>query len=242
MVSDCSTTFLAKGRRKCSALKVRQSQWGVAQASQLHVVDVRNPAQPVETAGFDSGWGSSATVVGDTASVAGWDEGLVILDVSTPSCPVRLGHYREALGDHSLLPPGATGKQTMITVTANKNLACVTYQFGVDHGTWVDIVDSGILVLDVSDPENPRQAHVYREMGSVTSVVLAGDLLLTTDKSRGLYILSMEQGAGTTKAPLHRLRLETGHTFLALESTGAPVPGSSRSPALGSLEHGLSPR
>ena len=167
---------------------------GVAylQANRLHVVDVSNPARPIEIGGFETGWGSSIQVVDGIAYIPGWDDGLTILDVSTPSRPVKLGFYSDLLGDYSLLPPGASARQTMLRVTVDNDIAYITYNFGVNHGTWTDILESGIVVLDVIDPGNPRLIDQFREVELISSIFGASELLFVTDKSRGLFVLGIE--------------------------------------------------
>lgn len=162
------------------------------QANRLKVVDVSNPARPVEIGGFETGWASSIEVVDETAYIPGWDNGLTILDVSTPSRPVKLGCYNELLGDYSLLPPGAPARQTMLKVAVDNDIAYVTYSFGVNHGTWTDILESGLVVLDVRDPGNPRLIDQYRDIELISGIFCASELLFVTDRSRGLFILGIE--------------------------------------------------
>jgi len=162
------------------------------QANRLHVVDTRTPSEPVEIGGFDPGWGAGIDVVSDTLYIAGWDSGLSILDVSTPSRPVRQGRYMELVGDHELVPPGASSRQIMMDVSVSGGVAYVTYNFGVDHGTWTQTLESGIIAVDVSDPVNPKRMTVYSELDGVSGVCAAGDLVFATDQSQGLAVLRLD--------------------------------------------------
>ncbi len=159
------------------------------QANRLHVVDVRNPAEPVEIGGFDSGWGSSISVKNQIAYIAGWDDGLTVLDVSTPSRPIKLGQYRGLVSNYEL-PPGASGRQIISNVSVNGDFAYVTYHYGVDHGTWTNILESGFIAFDVSDPGDPKIIDVYSKMDEVSGIFATDDLIFATDKTRGLYIFS----------------------------------------------------
>ena len=159
------------------------------QANQLHVVDVENPDEPVEIGGFDAGWGSSIAVVDDVAYIAGWDSGLTILDVSTPSRPIKLGQFKEPVSSYQL-PPGTPWRQITLRVSVTGSTVYLTYSFGIDYGTWTDIQESGFIALDVRDPENPKLLDVYADMDETSSIFAADDLIFATDKTRGLYILS----------------------------------------------------
>ncbi len=159
------------------------------QGNQLHVVDIQNPSDPVEIGGFDAGWGSSVDVADDIAYIVGWDQGLTILDVSNPSRPIKLGQFKELVSDYQL-PQGISGRQVTLKVSVIGSTAYLTYNFGIDQGTWINIQESGFIALDVSDPGNPKVLDVYSQMDEITSVFAAENLIFATDKTRGLYILS----------------------------------------------------
>jgi hypothetical protein len=160
------------------------------QANELHVIDVSNPAEPVEIGGFDPGWGASITVTNQTAYIAGWDTGLTILDVSNPAQPIKLGQFKELVGNYELLPPGASNRQTILDVSVSDNIAYLTYNFGIDQGTWTQTLESGVIAVDISDPGAPGRLDVYSELDGVSSVFAAGDLVFVTDSTRGLFVLS----------------------------------------------------
>ena len=168
---------------------------GVAyiQANTLTVVDLSDPANPVELAGFDGGWGSDVTVADGTAYLAGWDNGLTVLDVSDPSRPIKLGGFLELVGDYSQIPTGAATRQTVLDVSLNGEIAYLTYRFGLDHGTWTQALESGVIALDVSDPAHPTRLAVYNGLDEVSGVAAAGNLVLATDSTRGLFILGVPE-------------------------------------------------
>ncbi len=61
-------------------------------ASGLRIIDVSNPAAPVELGALDTpGFAMGIEVVGGLAYVANGTSGLRIIDVSNPSAPVELG-------------------------------------------------------------------------------------------------------------------------------------------------------
>jgi len=161
------------------------------QANQLHVVDVRIPAEPVEIGGSDTGWGASIAVQNQIAYIASWDSGLIILDISDPAKPIKLGQYLELVGNYDLLPPGVPGRQTLLDVSVSGDVAYLTYIFGADHGTWTQTLESGVIALDISDPAHPQKIDVYSELDEASCVNAVGDLVFATDSTRGLIVLSL---------------------------------------------------
>jgi len=160
-------------------------------ANDFHIVDVRKASEPVQIGQFDtSDWGAGVAVVGKMAYAVGWSGGLDIIDVSVPSHPTKLGRYKE-MGRYELIPPGAQGRHTMIRVSVAGNIAYVTYIFGVDHGTWTETLESGIIAIDVSDPRNPAKIADYSGMDEASSVFALGDMVFATDTTRGLFIFSL---------------------------------------------------
>jgi hypothetical protein len=164
------------------------------QANQLIVVDVRNPAEAIEIGGFDTGWGASIVVVNQTVYATSWSEGLIILDISDPAKPIKLGQFLELVGNYDLLPPGAQSRQTLLDVSVSGDIAYLTYNFGEDHGTWTQILESGVIAVDISDPSHPTKIDVYSDLDGASSIMAVDDLVYVTDSTRGLIILSLGIG------------------------------------------------
>jgi hypothetical protein len=162
------------------------------QANQLHVVDVRNPAEAIEIGGFDTGWGASIVVDGRMVYLSSWSEGLIILDISDPAKPIKLGQYLELVGNYDLLPPGAQSRQTLLDVSVSGDIAYLTYNFGEDHSTWTQILESGVIAVDISDPTHPTKVDVYSDLDGASSIMAVDDLVYVTDSTRGLIVLSLE--------------------------------------------------
>jgi hypothetical protein len=162
------------------------------QANQLSVVDVRNPAQPIEIGGSDTGWGSSIAVHNQMAYIASWSTGLIILDVSDPAKPIKLGQFLELVGNYDLLPPGASSRQTTLDVSVSGDIAYLTYSFGEDHSTWTQVLESGVIAIDISDPAHPSKIDVYSELDETSCVIAVGDLVFVTDSTRGLIVLRLD--------------------------------------------------
>jgi len=161
------------------------------QANQLSVVDIHNPAEPVEIGGSDTRWGASIVVDKRKAYVASWSEGLIILDINNPAKPIKLGQYLELVGNYNLLPPGAQSRQTLLDVSTSGDIAYLTYNFGEDHSTWTQILESGVVAVDISDPSHPKKIDVYSDLDGASSIMAVGDLVYVTDSTRGLIVLRL---------------------------------------------------
>jgi hypothetical protein len=164
------------------------------QANQLHVVDVRNPTEAIEIGGFDTGWGASIVVDNRTVYTTSWSEGLIILDISDPAKPIKLGQYLELVGNYDLLPPGTQSRQTLLDVSVSGDIAYLTYNFGEDHSTWTQILESGVIAVDISDPIHPTKIDVYSDLDGASSIMAVDDLVYVTDPTRGLIVLSLGIG------------------------------------------------
>ena len=164
------------------------------QANQLSVVDVHNPAEPIEIGGFDTGWGASIVVHNQIAYIASWSTGLIILDVSDPAKPIKLGQYLELVGNYDLLPPGAQSRQTLLDVSVSGDIAYLTYNFGEDHSTWTQVLESGVIAVDISDPTDPIKIDVYSDLDGASSITASGNLIFVTDSTRGLIVFSLGTG------------------------------------------------
>ena len=62
--------------------------------SGLRVINVANPAAPVEVGSYDTpGYADGVAVAGSYAYVADWGDGLRVINVANPAAPVEVGVY-----------------------------------------------------------------------------------------------------------------------------------------------------
>lgn len=161
--------------------------------NKLHIVDFRDPQTPVELAGFDAGWGANLDILDEKLYLSGWDSGLTILDISDPGKPIKIGSFMALVGDYELIPRGAASRQTFLDVTVEGDVAFLSYSFGLDQGTWTQVVENGIIAVDVSDPANPALVGKYTNLDNVSSIFALDNLVYITDNTRGLFVLSQPQ-------------------------------------------------
>jgi hypothetical protein len=116
---------------------------------------------------------------------------LIILEISDPAKPIKLGQYLELVGNYDLLPPGAQSCQTLLDVSVSGDIAYLIYNFGEDHSTWSQILESGVIAVDISDLTHPTKVDVYSDLDGASSIMAVGDLVYVTDSTRGLIVLRL---------------------------------------------------
>lgn len=146
----------------------------------LRIVDVTNPARPVEVAAWGAGRDAGLPVGGGsgchvcrgsvaqvflhsvalspdarTAYLSYWDLGVVMLDVSNPAAPRYLGRYAE--------PMEAEGNTHSVALAHDGRLALVADEtFEVPWGR--------LRLVDVQDPANPVQVGSYETPNNAAEV------------------------------------------------------------------------
>ena len=133
----------------------------------VRIIDVSDPASPVEVAYYDSpGQAHRVFVEGNLLYVADGSEGLRIVDVSDPISPVEIGAYNT---------PG----------TAMGVFALFPYVFLADGGA------SGLRVIDVSDPTSPYEYAHYMTPGEAKDVKVFANRAYVADGVGGMRIYDL---------------------------------------------------
>jgi hypothetical protein len=145
------------------------------------VFDVSDPAQPVRVGGaYTTGEARSVYVDGNRAYLAmgSFDTGgcamdaqgrLVIMDVSNPALPVRLGEYRlNGAGE---------------SVVVSNNIA------------YVAVGEGGLQVVDASDPTKPVGVGSFLPAAFVGSVAIGGSYIYATVGGDGLQVVDVSNPA-----------------------------------------------
>lgn len=146
----------------------------------LHIISVRDSSQPVKIGGFDiAGFAIKVAVAEDIAYVTKWEEGLAVLNVRDPTSPVKIGQYRS--GD------------MLIDVSVNGDVAYMTYIVRSEGSGYQPIIDSGLIALDISDSNNPKEIGRYTGMDDATDVFATAGIVYATDETRGLQIFEVSQ-------------------------------------------------
>lgn len=132
----------------------------------LYIVDITNPAIPIDTGFISVGDSAFASYIKDKyAYVAIGDSGIAIVDISNLQMPVlnsTLNIYGRAIK--------ITGKDKLIYVAAG---------------------NGGLRVFDISSPTYPREIAHYNSSGYVVDVTSKDNYVYTSDLVEGLMIFQV---------------------------------------------------
>jgi hypothetical protein len=133
--------------------------------SGLFIADVTIPAAPLRLGAIDTpGNARGVDTDGRLAVVADDFAGVQVIDVSNPTAPVLLGstHTRPAFGYSHASSVALRGSFAYVTDSAGFNLG-------------------GLRTIDLSDPTTPSVVGSTSDAFGLTSIVLDGNLALTSD-------------------------------------------------------------
>ena len=160
--------------------------------SGLSVLDVSNPAAPIELGAIDTpGQANGVAVAGEMAYVADGYAGLRAIDVSNPAAPRELG----AVGN-----PGYANDVAVVG-----GFAYVAAQL------------SGLRVIDVSNPAAPVEIGALDTPGQALRVAVVGGLAYLADGTSGLRVIDVSNPA----APIEIGALEDPQFALSVAVEGA---------------------
>lgn len=202
--------------------------WDETSSSQVRgtvaVIDVSDPTLPWLAGSYDtsSSGARSVTIAGSMAFVGNYNsfEGLQILDISNPTAPVRVGGYRlDGVGGEEphvtvagnsaylALPSGLEGV-TVLDISNPANPARVSgitlhpassaTSSAVADGKLYVAGRAGLIVFDVTQPENPVLLGDYDTTWGVRGMFIAGDRAFLTEGRVGLHVLDI----GTSGQPV----------------------------------------
>ena len=173
----------------------------------MHILDVADPTHPGELAFIAvSGTPQDIVIENDIAYIAN-EFGLLLIDVSQPSAPAQLSELTFTRG-----------------VDASWGVAFADQKAYVTHS------DSGLKIVDVSDPQTPSLMGVYDSdtVKRVMAVAVHGDFAYVTDVVR-LHVLDISNPSQPTEAGFYDLPVTaervavTGDRLYIADSAGGLV-------------------
>ena len=178
--------------------------------SGLQVIDISDPSNPAIISSVDTpGYANGVAITGDKAYVADSESGLQIIDISDPSNPTIIGSMD--------MPGYASG----VAVTVDRAYMVFTgwmesYLHVIDIGdpfptiiasvdtpgyangvaitgdkAYVVDNDSGLQVIDISDPSNPAIIGSVDTPGYAYGVAVTGDKAYVADSGSGLQVIDI---------------------------------------------------
>jgi hypothetical protein len=145
---------------------VYSGAWG------FRVFDVSDPAAPEEV-GSDSTWAYGLAISGNYAYGGGYDLGLMVWDISTPTSPTVVAT--------------APGRGIAFGVAVSGGFA---YMTNVGDG---GALQSGLQIFDISDPDLPTEVGFWE--GSTEDVAVSGEYAYVADYSGALIVIDVSDPA-----------------------------------------------
>lgn len=137
----------------------------VADDQALRIVDVSNPASPVELGSIPSlAW--SVEIVGHFAYVTGGGGGLQIIDVTNPETPTKIVDY-------------GRWQDPSLGVVVKENIAYVIGE------------DGRLRLFDVSNPGSPTDLGLYDMEGSAENITIVQNIAYIADGGGGLRLIDV---------------------------------------------------
>ncbi|MCD6285971.1 MAG: hypothetical protein J7M39_08675, partial [Anaerolineae bacterium] len=163
-------------------------------SSELFIVDVTTPTQPVEISRYPTR-AYDTEVVGTMAYVAAGSDGFRLIDVSEPATPTLVSTY-----------------DTPYSVFASALSGTVAY---VADGA------TGLLSIDITEPMTPTEVGRQDTPGVAQDVALSGPYAFVADSARGVRILDV--GNATAPREVSAYDLPSASRSVAVSGTHAFV-------------------
>jgi len=172
----------------------------------LRIINVANPATPVEIGFFDEGVSNAKQVAvsGDYAYIVDdWGPSLIlIINVDNPAAPTLTGSYEVdySAGDITIANNYAfiLADGLYIINIANPANPSQTGFFS-EPGGHVTVADqyayvttfNGLRILNVSNPSAPTETGYYETQADATDMVVVGNYAYITERIGGLRVISV---------------------------------------------------
>ena len=192
------------------------SDYGLFSDAGLLVIDVSDPTNPKEVGSYSSSDFNTidaVSVSGGYAYVAGDNYGtggLRIIDVSDPESPQEVGSFD--IGDYV----GVSD----VSVSGG-------YAYLTDTTDTLDTETGGLLVIDVSDPKNPKQVSSFPTAGYANGVSVSGGFAYVAVNGLGLRVIDVSDPKSPhvtstfiTTHDVNSVSVDGGYAYLADGSDG----------------------
>jgi hypothetical protein len=180
----------------------------------LRVINLSTPASPVEAGFYDTpGNASGLAVSGNYAYVADADSGLRIIDVSDPAAPFEAGYYSRAYpvgvavaGSYAYLAgpsqiciidisdPASPDSIGSLDLTVGGNCWGTGVAVSGNYA-YVSVADSGLWVINVSNPSAPAHVGSCNTPGRAYGVSVSGSYVYLSDGPGGMEIINVSSPA-----------------------------------------------
>jgi hypothetical protein len=181
----------------------------------LQIVDVSIPGTPSVIGEYNqSGWTKKVFVSGNYAYTTNSSQGLEVIDIAAPATPGLQGFYDPAgtaydifFKDSFAFLTASTGFYVIglenlncatppceLTLHNSLNTTAIPKDLTIDGNyAYTAFQDSGIQLIDISNPENLHIAGTYNTPGTAWDMDISGDYVFVADYDNGLQVLKKNE-------------------------------------------------
>jgi hypothetical protein len=159
----------------------------------IHAVDASNPALPIQKSSYSTpGWALNVTAVGTTLYVANGANGVRLLDATNSSAIREVGAYtgsgfarRVAAGGSAVYVADTVQGVQIVNANIIAQPSLIGQYVGIVEARWVAVAGSyayvgggksgDLIIVDITDANNPRQVGVFQAEGYISSVMINGN-------------------------------------------------------------------
>ncbi len=187
------------------------------QTSGMVIYDISDPANPDSVGSYHNTGGHvyDIFVAGNNAYLAAYTDGLLIIDVSNPTNPTKVGEYNPGtptpfskyvyvVSDTAFVADELNGMWIIDAKTNPSNPGLIgsfadttvrAVQVSGDYAFLavppVNTPDSGLVIVDISDPTSPSLAGKYQVIEYAYDVYVVGNYAYVSDYYHGLKIVNI---------------------------------------------------
>jgi len=175
----------------------------------MTILDISNPANPLKKGDYSpDDFFMSLDVEGNYAYIAASYDGLIIVNVANKNYPSRAGQYDvveeeyffDAVVDGDYVYLGGSPGMYVMDVQQKYNPKKVGEYLSPRPIEYLCIMNDllltgdwefGLMLMNVSDKEDPRQIGIYDTDGTPRGIVASENLIYTSVRNQGLKIVEM---------------------------------------------------
>lgn len=188
-------------------------------SSGLQVIDVGDPSSPGLAGSIDTpDWLYCSFIAGEYAFAADRNSGLQVIEIRNLMVPTLAGNCTPpgsvwdvtVSGDHAFAADPYDGKVTVLDVTdPTSPFVATNFYDGLGQTNAVAVAgnrafvadsDSGLVVLDVTNPAAPARIATCGATSCALDVSLSGDYAYVADKNGGMRIIDISDPANPSLA------------------------------------------
>ncbi len=213
----------------------------------LRILDIANPASPVEVGAVDTdGWSYGITVHENLVYLADGKNGVRIFYIENPERPLEIGSYNPGGDVKSVLLDGNYAYITDRTAGVwiadvsqpakpvqlaffDTNGLCYGLE-KVDQYLFVADGYDGLLILDVLNPAKPEKINSFNTDGYAKNLAISGDFAFVADWGSGLRVINIqnyarlqEVGAVETGSQMMSLVKDENYLYIADRDIGLKI-------------------